>query len=123
LQIVNMVRRPKPRPNDEGGFDPNGAAAKATLNREILAAGWAQLLRFITYKAEEAGRDVIAVNPRHTSQTCHQCGHVDAENRHATKFRCTSCGHVDHADINAARNILRAGLAHRRQREATEHIA
>jgi putative transposase len=123
LQIVNMVRRPKPRPNSEGGFEPNGAAAKAALNREILAAGWAQLLRFIAYKAEDAGRDVIAVNPRHTSQTCHHCGHVDKENRHATKFRCTSCGHVDHADINAARNILRAGLAHRQQREATEHIA
>lgn len=123
LQISNMVRRPAPRPNTEGGFDPNGAAAKAGLNREILAAGWAQLLCFITYKAEEAGRDVIAVNPRHTSQTCHHCGNVDAENRHATQFRCTGCGHVDHADINAARNILRAGLAQRPAREATEHVA
>jgi len=123
LQIANMVRRPAPRPNDEGGFDPNGAAAKGGLNREILAAGWGQLLRFVTYKAEEAGRDVIAVNPRHTSQTCHHCGHVDAENRHATRFRCTSCGHRDHADVNAARNILRAGLAHRHEREGTERVA
>jgi putative transposase len=61
LQIANMVRRPAPHPNEDGGFDPNGAAAKGGLNREILAAGWGQLLRFITYKAEEAGRDVIAV--------------------------------------------------------------
>jgi putative transposase len=118
VEIPNMVRRPAPRPNAEGGFDPNGAAAKSGLNREILAAGWGQLLRFITYKAEEAGRDVIAVNPRHTSQTCHACGHVDPENRTATRFRCTRCGHVDHADVNAARNILRAGLAHRHEREA-----
>jgi putative transposase len=118
LQINNMVRRPKPSPNDEGGFDPNGAAAKGGLNREILAAGWGQLLRYIGYKAEEAGRHVIAVNPRHTSQTCHHCGHVDAESRHATEFRCTSCGFSDHADVNAARNILRAGLAHRHEREA-----
>ena len=51
LQISNLVRRPKPHPNDQGGFDPNGAAAKAGLNREILAAGWAQLLRYLTYKA------------------------------------------------------------------------
>jgi putative transposase len=123
LKIVNMVRRPAPRSNDEGGFEPNGATAKAGLNREILAAGWAQLLRFITYKAADAGRELIAVNPRHTSQTCHACGHVDAENRHATQFRCTSCGHVDHADINAARNILRAGLAHRHEREANEQVA
>ena len=123
LLISNMVRRPAPRPNDEGGFDPNGAAAKAGLNREILAAGWGQLLRFITYKAAEAGRDVIAVNPRHTSQTCHNCGHVDPENRQATQFRCTNCGHVDHADTNAARNILRAGLAHRHERQAAEQAA
>lgn len=88
----------------------------------ILAAACGQLLRYITYKAEEAGREVIAVNARHTSQTCHQCGHVDAENRHATEFRCTCCGHIDHADINAARNILRAGLAHRPVREA-ENVA
>ena len=47
LQITNMVRRPAPRPNEEGGFDPNGAAAKGGLNREILAAGWGQLLRYI----------------------------------------------------------------------------
>jgi len=122
-QISRQLVDPAPRPNDEGGFDPTGAAAKGGLNREIRAAGWGQLLRFITYKAEEAGRDVIAVNPRHTSQTCHACGHVDAENRHATTFRCTSCGRADHADVNAARNILRAGLAHRHEREAVEHVA
>jgi len=29
LKITNMVRRPKPRPNKEGGFDPNGAAVLA----------------------------------------------------------------------------------------------
>jgi putative transposase len=123
LKIVNMARRPKPRPNDEGGFEPNGAATKAALNREILAAGWGQLLRFVTYKAAEAGRQVIAVDPRRTSQTCHACGVVDRENRHAAEFRCISCGHVDHADINAARNVLRAGLAHRHEREAHEQVA
>jgi putative transposase len=120
LKIANMVRRPTPRPNDGGGFDPNRAAAKAALNREILAAGWGQLLRCIAYKAEEAGRELVAVNPRHTSQTCHHCGHIDAENRHATEFRCTSCGHTEHADINAARNILRAGQAQRHERKANQ---
>jgi len=55
---------------------------------------------------------VIAVNPRHTSQRCAQCGHVAVENRVTQAvFRCFACGHRAHADINAARNILRAGLA------------
>jgi putative transposase len=118
LAIANLLRRPSPRPNNVGGHDSSGAAAKAGLNREIQSAGWGQLLRMIAYKAEEAGRTVIAVNPRQTSQACHNCGHVDAANRNRTAFRCTHCGHEAHADINAARNILRAGLAHRPEREA-----
>jgi putative transposase len=117
LKIRNMVLRPPPVPNDEGGYDPNGANAKAGLNREILAAGWGMLLRMVAYKAADAGRVIIAVNPRHTSQTCAHCGHVEGGNRNATAFRCQSCGHTAHADINAAQNILRAGLALRPERE------
>jgi putative transposase len=119
LRVPNLVRRPAPRPNDHRGHDPNGAAAKAGLNREILAAGGGQLLRMLADKAEEAGRELVAVEPRHTSQTCPKCGHVEAANRHASAFRCRRCGHTDHADINAACNILRAGQAHRHEREAS----
>ena len=112
LRIANMVRRPKPKPADDGSYLPNGAAAKGGLNRSIHDAGWAQLLSFIAYKAEDAGRDVIAVDPRHTSQRCSQCGHVAAENRVTqTTFQCQTCGHQAHADINAAINVLRAGRA------------
>lgn len=121
LKITNLTRRPAAKPNDNGEFDPNGAAAKAGLNREILASGWGQLLRMIAYKAEEAGRQVIAVDPRHTSQTCHECGHVDKANREGVTFACRKCGHTAHADVNAARNILRAGLALRREREVDHH--
>ena len=123
LAITNMARRPAPRPNREGGYDPNGAAAKAGLNREILAAGWGQLLRMLSYKAEEAGRELIAVDPRHTSRTCAACGHVDGGNRSGAVFRCLRCGHQAHADVNAAQNILRAGLARRLGREADSEAA
>ena len=112
LKIASMVRRPKPRRADDGTYQPNGAAAKGGLNRSVADAGWGQLLGFIAYKAEEAGREVIAVNPRHTSQRCSQCGHVAAANRPTqAKFSCQACGHQAHADINAATNILRAGRA------------
>ena len=112
LKIANMVRRPRPKPAEDGTYLPNGAAAKSGLNRSIHDAGWAQLLSFIAYKAEDAGRDVIAVDPRHTSQRCSQCGHIAAANR-ATQatFHCQACGHQANADINAALNILRAGKA------------
>jgi putative transposase len=65
LKIANMVRRPKPIVDPSGGYAPNGASAKAGLNREILSAGWGVLLGMIHYKAEGAGRTVIAVDPRH----------------------------------------------------------
>ncbi len=111
LQIDNLVRRPTPRPDGAGGFEPNGAAAKTALNRSIHDAGWGTLLAMITYKAEEAGRSVIAVEPRNTSRTCAHCGHCSTGNRHDAEFRCQACGHHDHADVNAAINILRAGRA------------
>ena len=112
LKVKNMTARPKPRPDGNGGYAPNGAAAKAALNKSISDAGWGIFLRVLSAKAESAGRTVIAVNPRHTSQRCAECGHVAAGNRVTQAvFRCLACGHQAHADVNAARNILRAGLA------------
>jgi putative transposase len=113
LSIANMVRAPKPKPDPEtpGGFLPNGAAAKAGLNRSILDAGWGVFLGILAHKAESAGRVLIPVDPRNTSRTCPECGHVDGENRDGEKFQCTACGHTDHADRVGAWNVaLRAGL-------------
>jgi putative transposase len=112
LKIGNMTARPKPRTDGNGGHEPNGAAAKAGLNKSIHDAGWGIFLRVLSAKAESARRHVIAVDPRHTSQRCAECGHVAAGNRVSQEaFRCLACGHQAHADVNAARNILRAGLA------------
>lgn len=82
--------------------------AKSGLNRAVLSTGWAALARLLDYKA----RRVVRVPARYTSQTCHRCGHVSAENRPSqAKFRCVSCGHAGNADVNAALNILRRGLS------------
>lgn len=116
LSIKDMMRAPRAKPDLDhpGAFLPNGAAAKAALNRSIHDAGWGQLASHLLYKAESAGRVVVTIDPRHTSQTCARCSHVDAGNRVSqSAFRCRSCGHEDHADLNAARNILRAGRAQR----------
>ena len=84
-------------------------AAKSGLNRSILDAGWAQFASILAGKAEEAGRSLIRVNPRHTSQTHWRCGLSGARNGIA--FSCPHCSMNEHADLNAAHNILRAGLA------------
>jgi putative transposase len=112
LPVRNMTRRPEPRPADDGTYEPNGATAKAGLNRSINDAGWRCFLDVLHAKAESAGRVVVEVDPRHTSQRCALCGHIAAANRVTQAgFLCQQCGHQAHADVNAARNILRAGLA------------
>jgi putative transposase len=123
LPIANMTRRPKPVAEPEGGFAPNGAAAKAGLNKSIIDAGWFRFREMLTYKAEEAGRQLILVDPHYTSQMCADCGHVDEDNRHGTVFKCVACRHSAHADVNAAVNILRAGLARRHERGAKRAVA
>lgn len=125
LSIENMTRRPEPKPDPDkaGEHLPNGAAAKAGLNRSIHDAGWGNFLRVLHAKAESAGREVVAVDPRHTSQRCAECGHTERGNRVSqAAFRCLSCGHEAHADVNAAINILRAGLA-LREAQATREAA
>jgi putative transposase len=120
LKITNMTARPQPRPDGNGGHRPNGAAAKSGLNKSINDAGWGIFLRILSAKAESAGRTLVAVSPRHTSQRCAECGHTAAGNRVTqAEFRCLACGHQAHADVNAARNILRAGLALQEAQKAT----
>ncbi|WP_051866450.1 RNA-guided endonuclease InsQ/TnpB family protein [Streptosporangium roseum] len=114
LRTVNMIRRPASRPDGNGGHLPNGAAAKAGLNRSILDAGWGVFTSVLESKAEEAGRVLLLVNPANTSRTCAQCGHCDAVNRASQAVvACVACSHTTNADVNAAINILRAGTVRR----------
>ena len=114
LNVATMTRRARSKPDPEtpGGFLPNGQAAKSGLSKSILDAGWGVFLAVLHAKAESAGRTVVEVNPAGTSRTCAVCGHCHADNRRTqAAFGCQACGHTAHADINAAVNILRAGLA------------
>lgn len=116
LKIRNMSKTPAPRPdpNTPGVFLPNGAVAKAGLNRSIADAGWGVFLTILNAKAESAGREVMAVDPRNTSRTCPGCGHTAKQNRPTQeKFHCLDCGHQAHADEVGALNVLRAGLVRR----------
>ena len=81
---------------------------KAGLNRAILNQGWGAFDLILTYKMEERGGRVVKTGPAFTSQTCSACGVVDARSRkNQAAFECIACGHRDHADVNAAKTILR----------------
>ena len=76
-------------------------------------ANWAyyQLEMLVVNKALEAGKMVLFVNPKYTSQRCSRCGHVAKDNRNGSEFSCKQCGFSIHADLNAARNISERGSA------------
>src|SRR5208283_237712 len=80
--------------------------SKGNLAKQILDCSWSGWFRQLAYKAEEAGLQFIAVDPKYTSQTCSDCGFVSKANRKTqADFACLSCGFEDNADHNGAVNI------------------
>ncbi len=101
-----MIKRCKPKRDEHTGrFLKNGQSAKRALNRLIADASWYSLTQKIEYMAVKSGKIVLRVNPRHTSQECSVCHHIDPDNREGEKFLCTNCGHVDDANFQASINI------------------
>jgi putative transposase len=93
-----------------GRFLKNGQLRKKGLNRAISDASWSELILKIEYLAAKQGKVVIKINPKHSSQECRNCGHIDKSNRDGEKFICIECGYHEHADIGAAKTIRDRGL-------------
>ena len=111
LNIKNMVKRAKPKPDGQGGYLKNGACKKTGLNKVILDAAWGNLFSKIAWVAAKSGKPVVKVSPKHSSQECPSCGHIDKKNREGEKFICVECNYTEHADTNASRTIAkRVGL-------------
>ena len=68
---------------------------------------WAfrRLYKYVEYKAEEHGVEVVQVDPRNTSKRCSTCGFTHRDNRLGEAFCCQKCGYENHADYNASKNI------------------
>jgi putative transposase len=79
------------------------------LAKSILDASWGTFLDILTAKAASAGHEVMRVNPRFTSQKCHQCGEMVQKSLSVRTHVCPFCGFVADRDVNAAKNILQAG--------------
>lgn len=82
------------------------------LHRNIHDAAWSRFLVMIGYKAESAGRKVIKVEAKGTTQRCSMCGNVVKKELGDRVHDCPVCGLVVDRDYNAARNILIAGVGH-----------
>ena len=70
LQIANMTRRPKPRPAEDGTYRAERRGGEGRAEPIDPRRGMGGVPASPAAKAESAGRAVIAVNPRHTSQRC-----------------------------------------------------
>ena len=105
LRIRNMTRSARGTAEEPG----SQVQAKAGLNREVLTQNWSLLRSQLRYKAEWAGREYVEVDPRYTSQQCSRCRIRNHPGRSET-YRCRSCGLVADRDVNAAMNILAAGV-------------
>ena len=107
LKIKNMTKSAKGTKESPG----KNVKQKAGINRLIIQQSWGIFFELLDYKLKDRGGKLIRVNPKYTSQTCNNCGHVSKENRQSqSKFVCTSCGYTANADINAAKNILDHGI-------------
>jgi len=109
LQTKNLTQAPAPKQDEATGqYLPNGAAAKAGLNTSILDAGWATFTLMVSAKAAWAGRSVVFVNPKNTSQLCSGCGAVVKKDL-SVRWHSCGCGTELDRDINSAKLILHLG--------------
>jgi putative transposase len=83
------------------------------LARAISDCGWGEFRRQLAYKCERYGRELVVIGRWYpSSKTCSACGHLLAELSLSTRhWTCPSCRARHDRDINAAKNILAAGLA------------
>lgn len=94
LAVKNMIKNPK-------------------LAKHIADASWGEFTRQLEYKAAWAGRTYVEIGRFFpSSKRCSCCGFVkDNMPLDVRSWECPECGTAHDRDINAARNILAAGLA------------
>ncbi|MGL5059585.1 MAG: RNA-guided endonuclease InsQ/TnpB family protein [Microcoleus sp.] len=94
LAVKNLVKNPK-------------------LALAISDASWGELVRQLEYKCDWYGRTLIKIDRWFpSSKRCFECGYiVEKLPLNVREWDCPHCGSHHDRDINAAKNILAAGLA------------
>lgn len=87
LQVDNMIKNHK-------------------LAKSIADVSWNTFASMMEYKAEWAGKEIIFVDPRNTSKTCSNCGHIQDMPLSQRIYNCPKCDNIMDRDHNAAINIL-----------------
>src|SRR5215471_5785032 len=78
-----------------------GGLSRGRLARSVHDAGWGSFFRMLAYKAESAGRELVKVDPRGTSQTC-TCGAPVRKSLRQRWHDCPRCA------LSAPRDVVSA---------------
>ncbi len=94
------------------------------LAKSISDAGWAEFVRQLKYKSLWYGRELVGIDRWYpSSKRCSDCGHTVAKMPLSVReWTCPECGTIHDRDVNAARNVLAAGLAVSAHREAVSPV-
>jgi putative transposase len=84
--------------------------ASGMLAKSVNDAGWSAFISKLAYKASEAGRKLVHVDPRGTSQTC-LCGAAVPKTLNQRWHQCPDCGLSAARDHVSAQLILGLGLS------------
>ncbi|MFF4378388.1 RNA-guided endonuclease InsQ/TnpB family protein [Kitasatospora sp. NPDC001547] len=86
--------------------------ANHKLARAISDASWAELRTMLEYKARWYGRDLVVIDRWFpSSKLCSACGTLRGSMPLNVREWTCGCGTTHDRDVNAAKNILAAGLA------------
>src|SRR5713226_2518205 len=80
------------------------------LAKSIADASWSEFFTKLSCKAEEAGRQLVKVNPAYTSQGCSRCHHRQKMPLSERTYHCPCCLLSIDRDLNAALNMCGLGL-------------
>ena len=91
----------------------SGMVRNRHLARAISDCGWGEFRRQLACKCQPYGRELVVIGRWYpSSKICSACGYRLAElSLSARHWTCPCCGARHDRDVNAAKNIVAAGLA------------
>lgn len=95
------------------------------LSKSISDASWSEFVRQLEYKANWYGHELVGIDKWYpSSKRCSDCGYTAPKMPlNARQWACPECGSIHDRDVNAARNVLAAGLAVSARGEAVSPVS